>query len=441
MKRGQKQTAIHKSGVSMATGISANIKRASTKKTEYRLEYEGKVPEEQVFTGEAARLRCLVQPSAHSVNRLIYGDNLKVLRSLRLMPEVAGQIRLIYIDPPYATGFQFHSRDQERAYSDHLSGSVYLEFLRQRLILLHDILADDGSIYIHLDGNMAFQAKVLLDEIFGVSNFRNFITRRKTNPKNYTRKSYGNISDYILFYSKSENYVWNQQLEELSTSSLKEYRYIEEGTGRRHMRVPVHAPGVRNGMTGRVWRGMLPPPGKHWQYTPETLDQMDARGEIHWSVNGNPRRKVYLDEHGGVGVQDIWLDFKDAHNQNVRITGYPTEKNFDLIRRIIEASSNQGDLVLDGFSGSGTVAHAAIESGRNWINIDNSPLAVQATVRRLVNGIAKMGDYVTKPEQPVLLTVSGTPKPSFSIYTDDDTNLSELPESEVQQWRDWLHPI
>lgn len=428
----------------MATGVPSNIERSTkqnTKKAGYSLEYEGKTSAEQVLAGEAARLSCLIEPRGRSVNRLIYGDNLKVLRSLQLMPEIAGQIRLVYIDPPYATGFRFHSRDQEHAYSDHLSGSGYLEFLRQRLVLLHDILADDGSIYVHLDGNMAFQAKVLLDEIFGVSNFRNLITRRKTNPKNYTRKSYGNISDYILFYSKSENYVWNQQLEELSTSALKEYRYTDEDTGRRHMRVPVHAPGVRNGTTGGVWRGMLPPPGKHWQYMPETLDQMDDRGEIHWSANGNPRRKVYLDEHEGVGVQDIWLDFKDAHNQNIKITGYPTEKNFDLIRRIVEASSNEGDLVLDAFGGSGTLAHAAIESGRNWISIDNSPLAVQATVRRLVNGVAKMGDYVAKPEQPVLLAVPKIPKPSFSIYADDDTDLLELPESEVQQWRDWLQPV
>lgn len=430
----------------MATGTHTNVKKLAadkqaTKKAEFRLEYEGKAPDERVLIGEAAQLRCVIQPPIPSINRLIYGDNLKVLRSLRAEPEIAGKVRLIYIDPPYATGFQFQSREQEHAYSDHLSGAGYLEFLRQRLILMRDILAFDGSIYVHLDGNMAFQAKVLMDEIFGVANFRSFITRRKTNPKNYTRKSYGNISDYILFYSKSDSYVWNQQFEELSTSSLKEYRYIEEGTRRQHMRVPVHAPGVRNGATGGEWRGMMPPPGKHWQYTPETLDQMDARGEIHWSSNGNPRRKVYLDEHKGVGVQDIWWDFKDAHNQNIKITGYPTEKNFDLIKRIVAASSNQGDLVLDAFGGSGTVAHAAIQGGRNWISIDNSLLAVQATVRRLVNGVAKMGDYVAKKkiaEQPVVLAVPAIPKTAFSIYTDDDADLLELPEGEVSKWREWL---
>lgn len=433
----------------MATGTPMSIKKLASdkqvvKKAEFRLEYEGKASDERVLRGEVAQLRCLVQSPTPSANRMIYGDNLKVLRSLRAEPEVAGKVRLIYIDPPYATGFQFRSRDQKHAYSDHLNGAGYLEFLRQRLILMYDLLANDGSIYVHLDGNMAFQAKVLMDEIFGAANFRSFVTRRKSNPKNYTRKSYGNISDYILFYSKSENYVWNQQFEELSTSSLKEYRYIEEGTGRQHMRVPVHAPGVRGGATGDSWRGMMPPPGKHWQYAPETLDEMDSRGEIHWSANGNPRRKVYLDKHKGVGVQNIWWDFKDAHNQNVKITGYPTEKNFDLVKRIVAASSNQGDLVLDAFGGSGTLAHVATECGRNWISIDNSPLAIQTTVRRLVNGVAKMGDYVAKKkvaEQPLVLAVPVTLKTGFGVYVDDDANLSELPEGEVLKWREWLEPL
>ncbi len=110
---------------------------------------------------------------------------------------------------------------------------------------------------------------------------------------------------------------------------------------------------------------MLPPPGKHWQFTPQTLEEMDARGEIYWSPTGNPRRKVYLDESVGVTVQDIWLDFKDAHNQNVRITGYPTEKNPDLLALIVRASSHAGDIVLDCFSGSGTTLDAASQLGRS----------------------------------------------------------------------------
>ncbi|MFM9160917.1 MAG: DNA methyltransferase, partial [Dolichospermum sp.] len=238
----------------------------------------------------------------------------------------------------------------------------YLEFLRQRLILIREILSEAGSIYLHLDEKMAFPVKIIMDEIFGVKNFRNWITRKKCNPKNYTRKQYGNVADFILFYTKTDNYVWNQPFEAWTEDSIKkEYQYVEEGTGRLYKKVPIHAPGVRKGASGQPWRGILPPPGKHWQYTPETLDEMDARGEIYWSSTGNPRRKVYLDNSQGISIQDIWLDFKDAHNQNIKITGYPTEKNSEMIKRIIMASSNLGDIVLDAFAGSGTTLTVAEE--------------------------------------------------------------------------------
>lgn len=272
--------------------------------------------------------------------------------------------------------------------------------MRQRLIFLRELLAEDGSIYVHLDDNMAFHVKVLLDEIFGRTNFRNMITRRKCNPKNYTRKSYGNVSDYIFFYTKSDAYVWNRPVEEWTPERAeKEYPYIEARTGRRFKKVPIHAPGIRNGATGQPWRGMVPPPGKHWQYPPQTLDEMDGRGEIYWSSNGNPRRKVYLDASAGIPIQDIWWDVRDAHNQNVRITGYPTEKNPELLARIINASSNPGDLVLDCFCGSGTTLAVASDLGRSWIGIDNSSEAISTTMKRFAKGTEPMGDYVNKPRQ------------------------------------------
>ncbi len=140
---------------------------------------------------------------------------------------------------------------------------------------------------------------------------------------------------------------------------------------------------------------MTPPPGKHWQFTPAKLDEMDAKGEIYWSSNRNPRRKVFFDESEGVPIQDIWLDCRDAHNQNIRVTGYPTEKNPDLLRRIIKASSDVGDLVLDAFVGSGTTIDAASELQRAWIGIDNSPEAIVTTLRRLSHGTKVMGDFVS----------------------------------------------
>jgi adenine-specific DNA-methyltransferase len=297
---------------------------------------------------------------------------------------------------------------------------------------------------------MAFYIKVAMDEVFGVQNFRNWITRRKCSHKNYTKKSYGNIADYILFYTKSDQYVWNRPLEEWTTErASKEYTYTEEGTGRRYKKVPIHAPGTRNGETGQPWRGMSPPPGKHWQYTPKTLDEMDKRGEIYWSATGNPRRKIYLDNSDGVPVQDIWYDFRDTRNQNVHTTGYPTEKNPQLLERIIGASSNPGDLVLDCFSGSGTTLAVAEMFGRCWIGMDRSNEAITATLQRFVKGTERMGDFVQRDkdlqnedskEQQLGLFTNGVAletSPSahkirnFTLYCDNQSYESK----HVADWR------
>ncbi|MBE7472125.1 MAG: site-specific DNA-methyltransferase [Anaerolineae bacterium] len=388
------------------------------------LSYEGKRTNAEILATAPAAIKILRQ-SDEAENRLYYGDNLPILASFLYDDSIRGKVRLIYIDPPFATKSVFQSRSQSDAYLDLLVGAHYIEFIRQRLIILRELLAPDGSIYVHLDENMAFHIKIIMDEVFGAGNFRNWITRKKCNPKNYTRKTYGNVADYILFYTKSDTYVWNRSYEEWTQARAdKEYEYIEEETGRRYKKVPIHAPGVRNGETGKPWRGMNPPPGKHWQYPPKTLDEMDARGEIYWSPNGNPRRKVYLDESSGVPVQDIWLEFRDAHNQNIKITGYPTEKNPDLLARIIEASSNPGDLVLDCFAGSGTTLDVAARLGRRWIGIDNSPEAIKTTLRRFATGLERMGDFVAQrpsnPVQPMLPNLdlsASTAFNDFSLFT------------------------
>lgn len=371
---------------------------------------------------------------------LYYGDNFYILPLLLQDQSLHGKVRLISIDPPFATGSVYQSRSQKDAYQDVLAGAHYIEFLRERLIFLRELLADDGSIYVHLDEHMAFHINVIMDEIFGRTNFRNWITRKKCNPKNYTRRTYGNISDYILFYTKSNNYVWNRPLQAWTEEAArKEYQYVEEGTGRRYKKVPLHAPGVRNGETGKPWRGMLPPPGKHWQFTPQTLDEMDARGEIYWSPHGNPRRKIYLDESEGVPVQDIWLDFKDAHNQHVKITGYPTEKNPDVLTLIIRASSHEGDIVLDCFSGSGTTLEVASQLGRQWIGIDNSPEAMRTTLYRFAHGTEPMGDFVgtrhlkrrTKQQTLHLFRIT-----NFALYA-AEPYMGEI-DHIVTEWEQWI---
>ena len=335
------------------------------------------------------------------IKRLYHADNLDVLNLLVSDKEINGKITLVYIDPPYNTGGAFETRSFKHAYNDCLPIDDYLEFMRKRLQLLHMLLSNEGSIYVHLDSNMVFHVKVMMDEIFGMQNFKGMITRKKCKSKNFTRKTYGNISDYILFYSKTDHPVWNRPFETWEDDKiLKEYPYIEEHTGRRYKKVPIHAPGTRNGATGMPWRGMMPPEGKHWQFTPDKLDEMDANGEIYWSSNGNPRRKVYLDQSNGIPVQDIWLDYLDASNQNTLITGYPTEKNINMIKRIIETSSREGDLVLDCFAGSGTTLVAAEELGRQWIGVDIGDEAIATILERFKNGSKPMGDYVKNKTKP-----------------------------------------
>jgi adenine-specific DNA-methyltransferase len=431
----------------MATGISKNkwngdtlLENGSVKQEpDVFLSYEGKKPEAMVLTSEPASIQTIWQGGENS---LYYGDNLPILARILSDDALRGKVRLVYIDPPFATKSVFQSRNQSDAYTDLLEGNHYLEFIRERLIFLRELLAEDGSIYVHLDDNMAFYIKVIMDEVFGKANFRNWITRKKCNPKNYTRKTYGNVSDYILFYSKSKDYVWNRSVEVWTEErALKEYTYVEEDTGRRYKKVPIHAPGERNGETGKAWRGMLPPPGKHWQYTPKTLDEMDARGEIFWSSNGNPRRKVYLDESEGVATQDIWLDYRDAHNQNIEITGYPTEKNPKLLERIIEASSNPGDIVMDCFSGSGTTLDVASQLGRKWIGMDNSLEAIATTLKRFALGTKPMGDYVKKGNGQKTTLQKATPLPlfritNFSLFAMDSV-MGDL-DGLVNDWQQWV---
>lgn len=374
------------------------------------------------------------------IKRLYFGDNLDVLQLLAQDKAVCGQVKLVYIDPPYNTGGAFETREFKHAYNDRFTTAEYLLFLRERLLLLHQLLADEGSIYVHLDSKMVFHVKVMMDEIFGASCFRGMITRKKCKPKNYTRKTYGNISDYILYYGKTEEPVWNRPYEPWSEEKiLKEFPFVEEGTGRRHKRVPLHAPGRRNGATGGEWKGLFPPEGKHWQYTPDKLDEMDRNGEIYWSANGNPRRKVYLDNSQGIPVQDIWLDYLDINNQNTHLTGYPTEKNLDMLKRIVEASSNPGDLVLDCFAGSGTTLVAADQLDRQWIGVDIGLEAIKTIRNRFAHGTSPMGDYVMKRKQsetPSLFDIKsegGNPAKST-----DDKRERSVPDYSVIVQKNYL---
>lgn len=401
----------------MATGILP--KRGTSRRTNpVTVTYDGKLTTDEILSADYSDFSIYRTINGGNENHFFYGDNLDVLLYL-LHHGYKEKIRLIYIDPPFATALNFVNRNQEHAYSDSLCGGEYVEFLRERLIVMRELLSADGSIYLHLDGNMAFTMKLIMDEIFGQKNFRAFITRKKCSTKNYTKNTYGNISDYIMFYSKTGNYVWNRPYAPWEFDKMIEpYPCVDSKTGRRYKKVPVHAPGVRNGETGKEWRGKLPPKGKHWQYTPKKLDEFDAAGQIYWSPTGNPRRMVFCEPDKGVPIQDIWLDYRDSINQAQRTTGYPTEKNYDMLKMIIGASSNQGDLVLDCFAGSGTSLGAAFELGRTWIGADHSLESVRAVLKRFTVGLDIYGDYVSANNKNKQFCLDILPKCPFDLASE-----------------------
>jgi adenine-specific DNA-methyltransferase len=239
-------------------------------------------------------------------------------------------------------------------------------------------MSERGSIYLHIDYKIGHYVKLIMDEVFGIENFRNDITRVKCNPKNFQRKAYGNVKDMVLFYTKSDSPVWNDPTIPFTGEDAERLFKKKDATGRRYATIPLHAPGeTANGNTGKEWRGIKPPKGRHWRSDPAILEAWDKQGLIEWSANNVPRKKIFLDERDGKKVQDIW-EFKDPQYPD-----YPTEKNLDMLKLIINASSNEGGLVLDCFCGSGTTLIAAQELNRCWIGIDMSEHAIKVAQKRL----------------------------------------------------------
>lgn len=322
---------------------------------------------------------------------LIEGDNLRAMKTLLTQFDFHGKIDLVYIDPPFATNTVYRhngertatispSTSDDIAYSDKLKGAEFLEFLRERLVFIHELMADHASIYLHIDYKIGHYVKIIMDEIFGIENFRNDITRVKCNPKNFSRKGYSNLKDMILFYTKSDDFIWNEPTIDFNEADIIRLFPKVDSKGRRYTTTPLHAPGeTQNGDTGKEWKGQLPPSGRHWRYSPAVLDELDSQGLIEWSSTGNPRKIQFATdaEKRGKRLQDIW-EFKDPPYPS-----YPTEKNLDLLRTIIRTSSEPGQRVFDCFCGSGTTLYAAQELGRQWVGIDESPIAIETTKKRL----------------------------------------------------------
>lgn len=338
-------------------------------------------------------------------NRLIWGDKKYILPSL--LDEFAGKVNLIYIDPPFDTGADFSftatvpdnpdtpedesftflkepSIIEHKAYRDTWGRGLdsYLQWFYEAAALFHELLHENGSLYVHLDWHVGHYAKCVLDEIFGSDRFINEIVWRRTGTHGTTR-SYGVIHDTILFYSKTENYVFHPPTTPLAQDYIDSHYTQREKDGRRYQLVSAHGAGdgpARNFGSKRL----VPPPGRHWAYSQDVIDKMLAEGRIVFTSTGMPRVKRYVGE-ASMPAPSIWQDTPAINSQAVERLNYATQKPEALLERILKASSNEGDLVLDCFCGSGTTPAVSEKLKRRWIACDLGRFAIHTTRKRLLS--------------------------------------------------------
>ena len=278
---------------------------------------------------------------------------------------------------------------------------AYLVMMAARLIELERVLKPTGSLYLHCDPTASHYLKILLDAIFGTENYRNHITWKRTSAHSSAKK-WGPISDNILFYTKSNNFVWNRVYQPYDQQYIDDYYRHEDKRGRYQV-VDLTGAGKRQGDSGRPWRGVDPTEsGRHWAIpgssleaaypdrdlsalsVQERLDLLDEAGLVHWPTHGEkPRHKRYLDEAEGVLIQDIISDIRPLGARAKERLSYPTQKPEALLERIIRASSNEGDIVFDPFCGCGTTIAAAHKLNRRWIGIDITHLSIALQKFRL----------------------------------------------------------
>ncbi len=361
-------------------------------------------------------------------NTLYYGDNLPILREY--LPDES--VDLVYLDPPFNSQRAYNvslkdeggqeARAQIMAFKDTWTWdesasftyqdlvenaptnmakminamhdfigpnplTAYLVMMTARLIELRRVLKPTGSIYLHCDPTASHYLKIVMDTVFGGENFKNEIIWKRTSAHANVGKKYGVINDNLLFYTKSASYVWNLQYTSYSEEHLiSSYRFVEADSGRRYASRDLTA-SMQRASSGQLyeWKGIRPPSSRCWAYAKEQMEKFETEGRIIYSQNGYPRLKAYLDEMPGVPLQNIWLDVPVISPQSAEKLGYPTQKPLALLERIIQASSNEGDVVLDPFCGCGTAVVAAQKLNRKWIGIDITHLSIALMKYRLLN--------------------------------------------------------
>jgi DNA modification methylase len=396
-------------------------------------------------------------------NKLIWGDNKLILSSLNNGPlrkeiEAQGGLKLIYIDPPFDVGADFSmdlkvgdssneesftkkpSVIEEIAYRDTWGKGAdsFIAMIYERLRLMHDLLAEDGSIYVHCDGRVSSYIRLVLNEIFGKDNFRNEIIWQRTGAHNDANR-FGIIHDSIFFFTKSDKWTFNPVFSEYDQSYIDErFRSIEEGTGRRFWLNTMTAAGSG---AAKVFNGKLitPPSGTHWRYSQEKIDQSIADGRIAFSKTGMPYVKQYLDESRGKPAQSVWTDLVPSKSGAERID-YPTQKPESMLERIINASSNEGDLVADFFCGSGTTMAVAEKLNRKWIGSDLGRFGVHSSRKRLIDVQRKLKKEGVDFRAFEILNVGRYERENF-LNLNDDLRAEEKSRQAAKKEREFVRLI
>jgi site-specific DNA-methyltransferase (adenine-specific) len=395
------------------------------------------------------------------MNKLYYGDNLAVLRE-----NIADEsVDLVYLDPPFNSAASYNllfkapsgegsqaqieafedtwhwNESAERAFDEVMSGPnsdaatmlramrsalgendmmAYLAMMAVRLIELHRVLKATGSLYLHCDPTASHYLKIILDSIFGPANFRNEIIWKRKAGRGETNKQairFGVSHDVILFFAKSDASKFNRQHRDNDPDYIAS-KFVHEENGRRYRLDNLTSPSYRPNLVYE-YKG-YPPPENGWAVSPETMERMDREGRVHFPAKKTQRlqRKRYLDELEGETVDTLWDDISPINSQAKERLGYPTQKPLELLERILSASSEEGQLVLDPFCGCGTTVHAAQKMNRQWIGIDVTHLAIALIERRLKEAFPG-----------IIYEVHGVPKDVAGAR-----DLAERDKHEFQKW-------
>ncbi len=349
-------------------------------------------------------------------NRLIYGDNLLVMQALLAgdpetgLPSMRGKIDLICIDPPFDSKADYRTKItlpgttieqkptvlEQFAYSDTWKDGTtsYLQMIYPRLVLLRELLSDEGSLYVHLDWHVGHYAKLLMDDVFGRENFQNEIVWKRTSAHSDPGKN-GNCHDVIMFYSKGVEHIWNQQYSAYDEDYKNSHYRLVDDTGRKYRTDNLTAMGLQGGGYTYEWNGVT----KVWRCPIKKMQDLHDQGRIRYTKNGTAEYIRYLDEMPGVPIQDVWDDVYAVNSQAKERINYGTQKPEALLERIIKSSSNEDSIVADIFAGSGTTGAVAERLGRRWIMSDIGKPAIMVSRKRLIDQESKpfiyqsIGDY------------------------------------------------